>query len=110
MLALGLQSLGLAVLCINAVRGSFLYGFARFFLTLLTSGIIAAALAAGVILGGVNKIGTGRVYTMILHKPALLVPFLFLATWLAVAAAIPLLLGFFSLIAGWIVGVRRKKR
>lgn len=110
MLALGLQSLGLAILCINAVRGSFLYGFARFFLTLLTSGIIAAALAAGVILGGVNKIGTGRVYTMILHKPALLVPFLFLATWLAVAAAIPLLLGFFSLIAGWIVGVRRKKR
>lgn len=110
MLALGLQSLGLAILCINAVRGSFLYGFARFFLTLLTSGIIAAVLAVGVFLGGVNKIGTGRVYTMILHKPVLLVPLLFFAIWLAAAATIPLLLGFFSLIAGLIVGVRRKKR
>src|SRR5438105_10517044 len=107
-LALALQSLGLAILCINAVRGSFLYGFARFFLTLLTSGIIAATLAAGVMLGGANKIGTGRIYTMILHKPVILVPLLFLAIWLAAAAAIPLLLGFFSFIAGLIVGVRRK--
>ncbi len=106
-LALALQSLGLAILCINAVRGSFLYGFSRFFLTLFTSGIIAATLAAGVILGGVNKIGTGRVYTLILHKPVLLVPLLFLAIWLAAAAAVPLLLGFFSFIAGLIVGVRR---
>ena len=107
-LALALQSLGLAILCINAVRGSFLYGFSRFFLTLLTSGVIAATLAAGVFLGGANKIGTGRIYTMILHKPVILVPLLFLAIWLAVAAAIPLLLGFFSFIVGLIVGVRRK--
>ena len=107
-LALALQSLGLAILCINAVRGSFLYGFSRFFLTLLTSGVIAATLAAGVFLGGANKIGTGRIYTMILHKPVILVPLLFLAIWLAAAAAIPLLLGFFSFIAGLIVGVRRK--
>jgi hypothetical protein len=109
-LALVLQSLGLAILCINAARGSFLYGFARFLLTLLTSGIIAAILAAGAILGGVNKIGTGRVYTMILHKPVLLVPLLFLGIWLAAAAAVPLLLGFCSFIAGLIVGVRRRKR
>ena len=107
-LALALQSLGLAILCINAVRGSFLYGFSRFFLTLLTSGVIAATLAAGVFLGGANKIGTGRIYTMILHKPVILVPLLFLAIWLAAAAAIPLLLGFFSFIVGLIVGVRRK--
>jgi Flp pilus assembly protein TadD len=109
-LALALQSLGLAILCINAARGSFLYGFARFLPTLLTSGIIAATLAAGAILGGVNKIGTGRVYTMILHKPVLLVPLLFLGIWLAAAAALPLLLGFFSFMAGLIAGVRRRKR
>lgn len=107
-LALALQSLGLAILCINAVRGSFLYGFARFFLTLLTSVVITATLAAGAILGGANKIGTGRIYTMILHKPVLLVPLLFFAIWLAAAAVIPLLLGFFSFIAGLIAGVRRK--
>ncbi|TMD63963.1 MAG: tetratricopeptide repeat protein [Chloroflexi bacterium] len=109
-LALVLQSLGLAILCINAARGSFLYGFSQFFLTLLTSGIIAATLAAGTILGGVNKIGSGRVYIMILHKQVPLVPLLFFSIWLAAAAAIPLLLGFFSFIAGLIVGVRRKKR
>jgi hypothetical protein len=108
--ALILQSLGLAILCINAARGSFLYGFARFLVTLLISGIAVAILAAGVILGGVTKIGTGRVYVMILNNHALLVPLLFFGTWLAAAAAIPVLISLLSLIAGLIFGVRRKKK
>jgi len=109
-LAFVLQSLGLAILCVNAARGSYLYGFSRFFLTFITSAIVAAILGLGGFLGGVNKIGTGRVYTLILHNPPVLTPLLFLGLWLAASAAIPLLLAFFALFAGLIVGVRRKKR
>ncbi len=105
-----LQSLGLAILCISAARGSFLYGFARFLATLVTSGIGAAILAAGAFFGGVPKIGTGRVYIMIINNHALLLPMLFFGIWLAAAAALPLLIGLLSLIAGLIFGVRRKKK
>ena len=68
-LAFILQSLGLAILCINAARGSYLYGFSRVFLTFITNCIAAAILVTGAFLGGVNKIGTGRIYAIILHHP-----------------------------------------
>ncbi len=109
-LAFILQSLGLAILCINAARGSYLYGFSRVFLTFITSCIAAAILVTGAFLGGVNKIGTGRIYAIILHHPELMVPFLFSGIWLAAAAVIPLLVSLFGFIGGLIVGVRRKKR
>jgi uncharacterized membrane protein YdjX (TVP38/TMEM64 family) len=47
---------------------------------------------------------------MILNNHALLVPLLFFGTWLAAAAAIPVLISLLSLIAGLIFGVRRKKK
>jgi len=105
-----LQSLGLALLCVNAARGSYLHGFARFLFTLFTSALAAAILVAVAILGGANKIGTGRVYLMLKSNPALLVPVLFLGLWLALAAAAPLLLALGGFIGGLILGVRRKKR
>ncbi len=105
---LALQSLGLALLCINAVRGSYLYGLTRFLLTFFISAITAAILGAVVLLGGATHISTGRIYTMLQHNPDLLLPLSFLGLWLAVAAALPLLMAFFSLIVGLIVGVRRK--
>jgi hypothetical protein len=105
---LTLQSLGLALLCINAVRGSYLYGFSRFLLTFFISAITAAILGAVVLLGGATHISTGRIYTMLQHNPDLLLPLSFLGLWLAVAAALPLLMALFSLIVGLIVGVRRK--
>jgi hypothetical protein len=105
---LTLQSLGLALLCINAVRGSYLYGFTRLLLTFFISAITAAILGAVVLLGGATHISTGRIYTMLQHNPDLLLPLSFLGLWLAVAAALPLLMAFFSLIVGLIVGVRRK--
>ena len=105
---LALQSLGLALLCINAVRGSYLYGLTRFLLTFFISAITAAILGAVVLLGGATHISTGRIYTMLQHNPDLLLPLSFLGLWLAVAAALPLLMALFSLIAGFIVGVRRK--
>jgi hypothetical protein len=105
---LTLQSLGLALLCINAVRGSYLYGFTRFLLTFFISAITAAILGAVVLLGGATHISTGRIYTMLQHNPDLLLPLSFLGLWLAVAAALPLLMALFSWIVGFIVGVRRK--
>ncbi len=60
-----LQSLGLALLCVNAARGSYLYGFTRLMLTLFTSALAAAILGVVAILGGINKIGTGRIYLII---------------------------------------------
>jgi tetratricopeptide (TPR) repeat protein len=105
---LSLQSLGLALLCINAVRGSYLYGFSRLLLTFFISAIAAAILGAVVLLGGATHISTGRIYTMLQHNPDLLLPLSFLGLWLAVAATLPLLMALFSWIVGLIVGVRRK--
>ena len=98
-----LESFGLALLCILAARGAFLYGIGRLVVT-----IVFCLLSVG-ILGGVYKIG----YTPLIHKivafPPLIVPVLFLAFWLAASAILPLLLGIGGFIGGLIVGVRRKQ-
>jgi tetratricopeptide (TPR) repeat protein len=107
-IALVLQSVGLALLCVNAVRGSYLYGFFRFFFTLIMSGLTISLLGAAALIGGVNKIGQGRIYTMVQNNPNLLLPLLLCGIWFAAAAALPLLLAFFALIVGLITGVRRK--
>ena len=108
--ALVLQSLGLALLCVNAARGSYLHGFARLLFTLFTSALTAVILGVVAILGGINKIGTGRIYLIVKGNPTLLVPLLFLGLWLALAAALPLLLALGGFIGGLVLGVRRKKR
>ena len=105
-----LQSLGLALLCVNAARGAYLYGFLRFFFTLLVCGLTAGILGAAALVGGLNKIGQGRAYIMVQNNPSLLLPLLLCGTWLAAAAALPLIVAFLSLIAGLISGVRRKKK
>ncbi len=100
--ALAMQSLGLALLCVNAARGSYLYGFARFGLTLLFS------IAAIAIAGGLYKFGQARLLAIAQANPPMLIPILFLGAWLVVAAAVPLMLSLGGLIAGLIIGVRRK--
>jgi tetratricopeptide (TPR) repeat protein len=104
-LALGLQSVGLALLCVNAVRGSFLYGFTRVLLAFVFSALIAA------MLGGLYKFGLGHFYRMAQANPPILVPILFSASWFAVASALPLALAIVAFIPGVItriVGRRRK--
>lgn len=108
--ALALQSLGLALLCVNAARGSYLYGFTRLFFTFFTSALTAIILGVVAILGGINKIGTGRIYLIVKDHPTLLVPIFFLGLWLALAAILPLLLALGGFVGGLVVGVRRKKR
>lgn len=103
--AILLESIGLALLCVNAARGSYLYGFTRLLLTTIFSLLSAAILGALYILKPIYT----RIIAAIQDHPPLLVPFLFLATWLLVAAVLPLLLSISGLIAGIIRGVRRKK-
>lgn len=97
-----LESSALAVLCVNAARGTYLYGAARLLLTFVIS-----LLTAG-ILGGLYKFG----YTWLTHKviafPPLIVPTLFLGFWLVAAAILPLLAALGGIIAGSAAGVRRK--
>src|SRR5712692_2968449 len=99
-----LESVALAVLCVNAARGAYLYGATRLLLAFLIS-----LLPVG-ILGASYKLG----YTWFTHKviafPPLIVPVLFLGLWLAAAAVLPLLTALGGLIAGITAGVRRKAR
>lgn len=103
-LALGLQSVGLALLCVNAMRGSYLYGFTRVLLTFLFSALIAA------MLGGLYKFGLGHFYRMAQANPPILVPILFSGAWFAVAAAVPLALAIVAFIAGLIARIARRHR
>ncbi len=102
-IAFGLQSTGLALLCVNAARGSFVHGFGRFFLTLFMSVLTAA------ILGAVYVLGQGRLTLMVKANPPTLIPVLFLGLWLAIAATVPFLLALIGLIAGLIVKRVQKK-
>ena len=103
-LAFALEGLGLALLCVYAARGAYLYGFASFILTIFFS-IIPAA-----VLGGLYKFGLTRIMQSILDHESLLIPYLFLGLWLAAAAALPLVLALFGLIGGIALGVRRKAK
>jgi len=102
-IAFGLQSTGLALLCVNAARGSFVHGFGRFFLTLFMSALAAA------ILGGVYVLGQGRLTLMVKGNPPMLIPVLLLGLWLTVAAMAPLVLALIGLIAGLVVKTVQKK-
>ncbi len=103
-LALGLQSVGLALLCVNAARGSFLYGFTRVLLTFIFSLLTAA------MLGGLYKFGLNHFYVIAQANPPIVVPILFGGAWLAAAAAAPPVLAIMAFIAGLITRIARKRR
>lgn len=94
-------SLGLAWLSINAARGAYNYGFLLFLPTFVIS-IISAGL-----LGALYILGYKKIIQMIIAHPAILVPVLFLALWLASAALLPFIVGLGGLISG-AVRSRRK--
>ncbi len=92
--ALFLISISLTIMCVNAARGAFRYGFVHLLLALFLS------LIAGGILGLAYRVGmTGIINQLKLH-PSILVPLIFLTIWLASAAVIPLLLAFGGLVSG----------
>ena len=99
-----LESGALAILCVNAARGAYLYGIKRFSLTLATS-----LLALGM-LGGLYRFGYHWLIYRVIALPQLIVPILFLGFWLVAAAILPLLLAISGLLSGIIIGVRRKPK
>lgn len=101
---LALESLGLAMLCVNSARGSYLYGATRFLLTLFTSIVVAG------LIGGLYKFGYQRIVQVVIAHPPLLGPVLFAVLWLGVAGALPLILAFGGFIGGVAFGVRRRRR
>jgi tetratricopeptide (TPR) repeat protein len=85
-LGLGLQSIGLALLCVNAAHGIYRHGLLRFILTLLTS-LTAVALLVAALYRPLYI----RMLAALKDHPSLLIPFLFVAIWLALTAALPFL-------------------
>jgi tetratricopeptide (TPR) repeat protein len=102
-IAFFLESVGLAILCVNAARGAYLYGIKRFLLTFATS-----LLALG-ILGGLYRFGYNWFMNKVIAFPPLIVPVLFLGFWLLAAIVLPLVLALGGLFSGIIIGVRRKR-
>ena len=94
LVGLVLISLSLTILCANAARGSFRYGFIHLLLALLLS------LIAGGALGLVYKFGTTAITAQLRLHPSLFVPLFFLLIWLVTIAIIPLLLALGGLISG----------
>ncbi|GAC1561056.1 MAG: hypothetical protein NVS2B2_23310 [Ktedonobacteraceae bacterium] len=100
-----LESLGLAILCVNAARGSYRNGFLRVFVTLFFSLIPVAILSISL---GYRPIYRKIIFEMQAHTTFLL-PLLFLGLWLAAAAIVPVILAIIGFISGMVTGVRRRK-
>jgi hypothetical protein len=100
-----LESIGLALLTVNAWRGSYLYGWKRFLLTLFFS-IITVGIAGALY---VVKPAYHFVLNHVSNSFAMMVPLAFLVLWLAAAATLPLLLSLVGWIAGAVVRARRKR-
>ena len=98
-----LESLALAILCVYAARGAYLYGIKRFLFT-----FVITLLALG-ILGGLYRFGYHWFTNKVIAFPPLIVPVLFLGLWLVAAAFLPLFTALGGLISGSIIGKRRKR-
>lgn len=101
-IAFVLASVGLSVLCVNAARGAYRYGFSRLLLILLTS-----LLPVG-ILGALYKFGYNWIANRVIANPALIVSVVFLGIWLVAAAIVPFLIAMGGFIVGIVAGTRRK--
>jgi hypothetical protein len=95
-----LESIALAILCVNAARGTYLYGIQRFLLTFATS-----LIALG-ILGGLYRFGYHWLINRVITFPPLIVPVLFLGFWLVAAAVLPLLCSLGGFIGRIIIGMK----
>ena len=100
-----LESLGLAILCVNAARGAYRHGFLRVLVTIFFSLIPIVILGIGI---GYRPAYRKIIFELQAHTTFLL-PLLFLGLWLAVAAVVPIILAIIGFIVGMIRGVRRRR-
>lgn len=105
-LGFGLESIGLALLCVNAWRGAFLYGWKRLipvlFFSLVTVGIAGALYKV--------RPAYNFILTHVSTSFTMMVPLIFLVIWLAAAAALPVPVGIVGWITGTIVRARGKRK
>lgn len=102
LIGFALESAGLAMLCVLAARGAYLYGIGRVIVA------VAFCLVAAGILGGLYKFGYHWLIGKVQAFPPLLIPVLFLGFWIIAAAVLPLLLSLGGFIVGLVRGVRRQ--
>ena len=100
-----LESIGLSLLCVNAARGAYRYGFSRVVVALFFSLIPIALLGISI---GYRPAYKKIIFELQAHTTFLL-PLLFLGLWLAVAAIVPLVVAIIAFIVGMIQGVRRRR-
>ena len=94
LVGLSLVSISITIICVNAARGAFRYGFIHLLLALLLS------LIAGGTIGFAYRVGIASITSQLRLHPSLFVPLLFLSVWLAIVAVIPLLLALGGLVSG----------
>ncbi len=99
------ESVGLAILCVNAARGAYRHGFLRVLVTLFFSLIPLALLGISI---GYHPAYRKIIFELQAHT-AFLLPLLFLGLWLVVAAVVPIILAIIGFIVGMIRGVRRRR-
>ncbi len=100
-----LESLGLAILCVNAARGAYRYGFLRVLVTLFFSLLPIALLGISLAYRPAYR----KIVFELQAHPAFLVPLLFLGLWLVVAAVVPDIIAIIAFIIRVITGVRRRR-
>ena len=99
-LGLALQSFGIAILCVNAARGTYHYGPLRIIFTIITSVLVGLPVAALL-----SRSLTTRIFSTINAHESLFTPLLFVILWLALAAVLP----FLAALGGIIARLVRKK-
>ncbi len=102
LIGFALESAGLAMLCVLAARGAYLYGIGRVIVS------VAFCLLAAGLLGGLYKFGYHWLIGKVQAFPPLLIPVLFLGFWIVAAAVLPLLLSLGGFFIGLVRGVRRQ--
>ena len=100
-----LESVGLALLCVNAARGAYRHGFLRVLVTLFFSLIPAAILGISIVYHPAYR----KIIFELQAHTSFLLPLLFLGLWLTVAATVPIILAIIGFISGMVHGVRRRR-
>ena len=100
-----LESIGLAIICVNAARGAYRHGFLRVPVTLFFSLIPAALLGISLLYHPAYR----KIIFELQAHTGFLLPLLFLGLWLAIAATVPIMLAIIGFISGVIHRVRRKR-
>lgn len=99
-LGLALQSFGIAILCVNAARGTYRYSPLRIIFTIITSILVGLPVTALL-----SRSLTTRLFSTINAHQSLFTPLLFIIFWLALAAVLP----FLAALGGIIARLVRKK-